>query len=119
MDSRCQLLAKECALSTGKLQLVTMEISKIIFQLSIYLLLLEIGVDVGTVVYELLREKTCFFICKKKAQISRAVTTQLFNAFVSATKIVQSLFFLCPKFQGSNHLLCLYILVCVGPGWKP
>ena len=33
--------------------------------------------------------------------------------------IVQSLFFLNPKFQASNHLVWLSCLVCVGPGGKP
>ena len=33
-----------------------------------------------------------------------------------STQIVQSLFFLCPKFQASSHLLWLYSPVCVGPG---
>ena len=32
--------------------------------------------------------------------------------------IVQSLYFLNPKFQASSHLLWLYSLVCVGPGQK-
>ena len=40
--------------------------------------------------------------------------TQLISAFVFATQIIQSLFFLNPKFQGSSHLLWLYSLVCVG-----
>ena len=34
-------------------------------------------------------------------------------------KIVQSLYFLNPKFQASNHLLWLYSLVFVRPGQKP
>ena len=33
--------------------------------------------------------------------------------------IVQSLYFLNPKFQFSSQLLCLYSLVCVGPGGNP
>ena len=36
-----------------------------------------------------------------------------------AKKIVQSLFFLNPKFQASSYLLWLYGPVCVGPGRKP
>ena len=43
---------------------------------------------------------------------------QLISAFVFATQIVQSLFFQRPKFPASSHLLCLYSLVCVGPGRK-
>ena len=56
---------------------------------------------------------------KTKAQISCAVTAQLISAFVFNTYIVQSLFFLNPKFKTSNHLLWLYSLVCVGPGREP
>ena len=41
------------------------------------------------------------------------------SAFVLATRIVQSLFFLNPKFEASSHLLCLYSPACVGPGQKP
>ena len=33
-------------------------------------------------------------------------------------KIVQSFYFLNPKFQASSHLLLLYSLVCIGPGRK-
>ena len=38
--------------------------------------------------------------------------------FVFATRIVQFIFYLNPKFQASSHLVCLYSLVCVGPGRK-
>ena len=38
---------------------------------------------------------------------------------VFATWIVQSLYFLNPKFQASSQLLWLHSLVCVGPGRKP
>ena len=41
------------------------------------------------------------------------------SAFVFAIRIVQSLYYLNPKFQASSHLLWLYSLVCVGPGRKP
>ena len=44
---------------------------------------------------------------------------QLIRAFVFATRIVQFLYFLNPKFQASNLLLCLYIPVCVGPVRNP
>ena len=44
---------------------------------------------------------------------------KLISAFVFTTWIVQSLFYLNPKFQASSHLLWLYSLVCVGPGRKP
>ena len=56
---------------------------------------------------------------RKQRQISCAVTAQLISAFVFATYILQSLYFLNPKFQAAIHLLGLYILVCVGPGRKP
>ena len=62
-------------------------------------------------------EKTGFLhMNKTKTQISFA---KLISAFVFATRIVQSLYFLNPKFQASRHLLWLYSLVCVGPGRKP
>ena len=65
-------------------------------------------------------EKIIFFPnAKTKAQISFAVTAKLISAFVFATGIVQSLYFLNSKFQASSHLLWLYRLVCVGPGQKP
>ena len=44
---------------------------------------------------------------------------QLFSAFVFATRIVQFLFYLNPKFQASSFLLCLYRPVCVVPVRKP
>ena len=44
---------------------------------------------------------------------------QLISAFVYATWIVQSLFYLNPKFQTFSHLLGLYSLICVGQGQKP
>ena len=41
------------------------------------------------------------------------------GAFVFATRIVQFLFFLKPKFQASSLLLWLYSLICVRPFRKP
>ena len=65
-------------------------------------------------------EKTGFFAyAKTKTQISFAVTAKLISAFVFATQIVQSIYYLNPKFQGSSHLLWLYSPLCVGPGRKP
>ena len=65
-------------------------------------------------------EKTVFFsYAKTKTQISCAVTAQLISAFVLAIRIVQSIYFLNPKFQASSHLLWLYSLVCARPGRKP
>ena len=51
-------------------------------------------------------------------QISLEVTAKLISVFVIATWIVQSLYYLNPKFQTSRHLVWLYNLVCVGPGRK-
>ena len=46
-------------------------------------------------------EKTGFFAyAKTKTQISFAVTAKLISAFVFATRIVQSLYFLNSEFQG-------------------
>ena len=38
---------------------------------------------------------------------------------ISASRIIQSFYFLNPQFQASSHLLWLYSPVCVGPGRKP
>ena len=64
-------------------------------------------------------ENRVFAYAKTKTQISFAVTAKLISAFVFATRIVQFLFYLNPKFQVSSHLLWLYSPVCVGPGRKP
>ena len=68
-------------------------------------------------IYEPRYERTGF--AKTKLQISCAVAAQLIRAFVFATQIVLSLFFLNPKFQASSYLLWLHSPVCVGPGRKP
>ena len=60
--------------------------------------------------------KLAFYICENK---DAAVTAKLIRAFVFATQIVQSLYFLDPKFQASSYILWFYSLVCVGPGWIP
>ena len=44
--------------------------------------------------------------------------TKLISAFVFASQIVQSLYFLNTKFQASSHLVRSCSLVCVGPGRK-
>ena len=64
----------------------------------------------------LVMRKLAFCICKNK---DADQITQLISAFVFAIRIVQSLYFLNPKFQDSSHLLCLCSPVCVGPGRKP
>ena len=70
--------------------------------------------------YEPRYEKTGILHMRKiKTQISFAITAKLISTFVFATRIVQSVYFLNPKFQAFSHLLWLYSPVCVGPGWKP
>ena len=69
--------------------------------------------------YEPRYETRLFAYAKTKTQISFAVTAKLISAFVFATRIVQSLYFLNPEFQASSHLVWLYSPVCVGTGWKP
>ena len=68
------------------------------------------------ILYEPPHEKTGFSHMRKQRRRSAA---QLISAFVFATWIVQSFFFLNPKFQDSNHLLWLYSPLCIGPGQKP
>ena len=63
--------------------------------------------------------KPAFCLCQNKDAISFAVTAKLISAFVFATRIVQSLYYLNPKFQASINFLWLYSPVCVGPGRKP
>ena len=53
---------------------------------------------------------------KTKTQISFAVIVKLISAFVFATWIVQSLYFLNTKFQASSHLQWMHRLACVRPG---
>ena len=58
----------------------------------------------------LLVRKPAFCICKNKDAdqlrgLSFAVTAKLISAFVFAIQIVQSLYFLNPKFQASRHFL--------------
>ena len=64
-------------------------------------------------------ENRIFANAKTKTQISFAVTAKLISVFVFATRIVQSLYFLNPKFRASSHLQWLSSLVCVGPGRNP
>ena len=49
----------------------------------------------------------------------RSSAAQLISAFVYATRIVLSIYFLNLKFQAPSNLLWLYSPVCVGPGRKP
>ena len=50
-------------------------------------------------------ENRIFAYAKTKVQISFAVTAKLISAFVFATRIVQFLFFLNPKFQAASPCL--------------
>ena len=79
------------------------------------------GTTLLAVIYEPRYEKTFFFFAyaKTKTQISFVVTAKLISAFVFATWIVQSLYFLNPKFQASSHLLWLSSPVCVASGQNP
>ena len=52
---------------------------------------------------------------RSNCEADLAVTAKLINA----TRIVQFLFYLNPKFQASSSFLCLYRSVCVGPVRKP
>ena len=70
--------------------------------------------------YEPRREKNGFCICEHKdadqLRGNREADQRLCFRYID---IVQSLFFLNPKFQASSHLLWLYSPVCVRPGRKP
>ena len=63
--------------------------------------------------------KPAFAYAKTKTQISFAVIAKQIKAFVFATRIVQFLYFLNPKFQTCNYFLKLCSPVWVGPGRKP
>ena len=63
--------------------------------------------------------KPAFCRCENKDAEQLRVTTRLISAFVFATRIVQSFYFLNAKFQDSSHLRWLYSPVCVGPGRIP
>ena len=62
-------------------------------------------------------EKTVFLHIRKQSH--RSAAQSLISTFVFTTQMIQSLCFLNPKFQASNHLLRLYSPICVGPGRKP
>ena len=60
----------------------------------------------NTYTFEPRHEKSKHFAyVKTKTQISFAVTAKLISAFIFAIQIVQSLYFLKPKFQAPSHLL--------------
>ena len=53
--------------------------------------------------------KPAFCICDKKVPELRGTAKQI-SAFVFATRLGQSLYFLYTKFQASSHLLWLYLV---------
>ena len=81
--------------------------------------------NVNIYVLNIFREESIKFVFLKNppATINETaivmVTAKLISAFVFATRIVQFIFYLNPKFQASSSLLCLYSLVSVGPVGKP
>ena len=58
-------------------------------------------------------------ICISEDKDADQLCGKAVTAFVFATRIVQFLFYLNPKFQASGSFLCLYRLLCVGPVRKP
>ena len=68
---------------------------------------------------EPLHKKTNKMLGRKQRHRSASQYREADLRLVFATRIVQSLFFLNPKFQASNHLLWLHRSVCVGPGLNP
>ena len=65
------------------------------------------------------RGKTNNLHMRKQRRMLASVSAKLISAFVSAKRIVQSVFYLYPKFQASSTFLCLCSSVCVGPVQKP
>ena len=65
--------------------------------------------------------KLNFCLCENKGadQLRSNCEAELISAFVFATWIIQSLFFLNSKFQASSHLQWLHRPVCVRPGRDP
>ena len=64
---------------------------------------------IASILYEPRHEKTGFLHMRNQLRG---------NCFYFATRKVQSLYFLNPKFQASSHLLRLHNPACVGPGLK-
>ena len=59
--------------------------------------------------------KTTICIGENKDADQLRGTAKLISAFVFATRIVQFLFYLNPKFQASSSFLCFYSSVCARP----
>ena len=66
-----------------------------------------------------LMRKPTICICENKGADQLRGNREADHSFVFATRIVQFLYFLNPKFPVSSHLLCLYRPICVGPVRKP
>ena len=69
------------------------------------------------------KKKQRFLPLRKQRRRSTVqyIIAQLISAFVFATRTLQILFFLNPKFQASSHFLAIFcdcMLVCVRPAWK-
>ena len=63
--------------------------------------------------------KPAFCICENKDADQLRGNREADQRLCFHLRIVQSLYYLNPKFQASSHLLWLYRPVCVGPGRKP
>ena len=97
---------ENCFIPTPTSNSIYTYVSKIFFLSSLRLLYMS----------RVMRKPFVFFAyAKTKTQISFAVTAKLICAFVFATRILQSFYFLNPKFQTSCHFLRLCSPVCVRP----
>ena len=63
--------------------------------------------------------KPTICICEHKGTDQLCNNCEADQRLCFATRIVNFLFFLNPKFPASSHLLCLYSSVCVRPVRKP
>ena len=103
----------QCSLS-----LVLAMKSSYLFYLYKYVYLKPYGIT-NCVIYGIYGKQMSRHMGKTKAQISFVITAKLISAFVFATRIVQFLLYLTPKFQASGLLLKLYRPVCVRFVRKP
>ena len=70
--------------------------------------------ELRCVIFEPCHEEICFLHRQKQRRIAGRLPAHLISAFVFTTQIIQSLYFINPKFQVSSHLLRLYSQVCDG-----
>ena len=81
---------------------------------------LEMSIKIHMIIrMSLVMRKPAFCICENKDAVQLRGNREADPVFVFTTQIVQSLYYLNPKFQASSHLLWLYGPVCVRPGRKP